>query len=87
MLSMDSGNMHLAVLAGTPVVSIWGATHPFAGFLGYGMTEDNVLQVNDLDCRPCSVFGNKSCLRGDYACLRRITPTMVIEKISAMLHV
>lgn len=85
MVSMDSGNMHLAVLAGTPVVSIWGATHPFAGFLGYGMTEENVLQVNDLDCRPCSVFGNKSCLRGDYACLRRITPTMVIEKISAML--
>ncbi|MCF0197244.1 MAG: glycosyltransferase family 9 protein, partial [Bacteroidaceae bacterium] len=27
-LTMDSGNMHLAALSGRPVVSIWGATHP-----------------------------------------------------------
>lgn len=81
MLSMDSGNMHLATLTGTPVVSIWGATHPFAGFLGYGMTMDDVIQVNNLDCRPCSVFGDKPCRRGDYACLRGIAPQQVVEKI------
>ena len=34
MVSMDSGNMHLAALAAVPVVSIWGATHPYSGFLG-----------------------------------------------------
>lgn len=34
MLSMDSANMHLAALAGVPVVSVWGATHPYAGFWG-----------------------------------------------------
>ncbi len=34
MVSMDSGNMHLASLVNTPVVSIWGATHPYAGFHG-----------------------------------------------------
>jgi ADP-heptose:LPS heptosyltransferase len=33
MISMDSANMHLASLYGVPVISIWGATHPFAGFL------------------------------------------------------
>lgn len=31
MISMDSGNMHLASLVNIPVVSIWGATHPYAG--------------------------------------------------------
>ena len=36
MISMDSANMHLASLVGTRVVSVWGATHPYAGFLGYG---------------------------------------------------
>ena len=36
MISMDSANMHLASLVGVRVVSIWGATHPFAGFLGWG---------------------------------------------------
>lgn len=34
MLSMDSANMHLASLTGIPVVSVWGATHPLAGFMG-----------------------------------------------------
>ncbi|GHT38786.1 glycosyl transferase family 1 [Bacteroidia bacterium] len=80
MLSMDSANMHLASLVNTPVVSIWGATHPYAGFYGYHQNPENVVQV-DLACRPCSVFGNKPCWRGDYACLNEIRPEMIVEKI------
>ena len=80
MLSMDSGNMHLASLTGIPVVSIWGATHPFAGFMGYNQSVDRALGA-DLPCRPCSVFGNKPCLRGDYACLHAIEPLTVVEKL------
>ncbi len=83
-LSMDSANMHLAALAGCPVVSIWGATHPFAGFLGWNQAPGNVLQT-DLPCRPCSVFGQKPCYRGDYACLHRIPPETVIQKINTLL--
>ena len=60
MVSMDSGNMHLASLVNTPVVSIWGATHPLAGFMGWKQSEENAIQV-DLPCRPCSVYGNKPC--------------------------
>jgi ADP-heptose:LPS heptosyltransferase len=86
MLSMDSGNMHLASLTGIPVVSIWGATHPYAGFMGWRQNERNTLQVNDLDCRPCSVYGNKPCLRGDMACLRRITPEAVVQKLDDVLQ-
>lgn len=84
MVSMDSGNMHLASLVNTPVVSVWGATHPFAGFLGWKQDEKNVVQI-DLPCRPCSVFGNKPCLRKDYACLHQITPQMIIERIENIL--
>jgi ADP-heptose:LPS heptosyltransferase len=80
MVSMDSANMHIASLAGTRVVSIWGATHPYAGFYGYGQSAEDAVQV-ELDCRPCSVFGNKPCHRGDFACMERITPEMVVEKI------
>jgi ADP-heptose:LPS heptosyltransferase len=84
MVSMDSGNMHLASLVNTPVVSIWGATHPFAGFLGWKQDEKNVVQI-DMPCRPCSVFGNKPCLRKDYACLHQITPKMIVERIENIL--
>lgn len=78
MISMDSANMHLASLVGTPVVSIWGATHPFAGFLGWKQKESNCVQV-DLDCRPCSVFGNKPCFRGDFACMNSIDTQTIID--------
>ncbi len=80
MVSMDSANMHLASIVGTPVVSIWGATHPFAGFYGWGQDMANALQT-DMPCRPCSIYGNKPCSRGDYACLNSITPQMAVDKI------
>lgn len=85
MVSMDSGNMHLASLVHTPVVSVWGATHPFAGFMGWGQSEENAVQI-DLPCRPCSVFGNKPCYRNDYACLNRITPGTIVERIESIIN-
>jgi ADP-heptose:LPS heptosyltransferase len=84
MLSMDSANMHLASLVGTPVVSIWGATHPYAGFYGWGQNPETAVQVN-LECRPCSVFGNKPCHRGDFACMEFITVEMVLQGIETIL--
>ena len=85
MLSMDSANMHLASLTAIPVVSIWGATHPMAGFLGYHQSQENAIQV-DLDCRPCSIFGNKPCKRGDYACLNNIPPERIVERITSIIN-
>lgn len=81
MISMDSANMHLASLVGTRVVSVWGATHYFAGFLGYGQSEKDIVEITDLTCRPCSVFGNKPCYRGDYACLNTIEISEILKKI------
>lgn len=84
MLSMDSGNMHLASLAGVPVVSIWGATHPLGGFLGWGQSMDNVIQ-KDFPCRPCSIYGNKKCRYGDWRCLRSISPEEIANTVLSRL--
>jgi len=86
MVSMDSANMHLASLYGVPVISIWGATHPYAGFYGWGQKAENAVQI-DLYCRPCSVFGNKPGPRTDLACMTGISPLMVYERIMAQLQV
>lgn len=85
MISMDSGAMHFASIVGTPVVSIWGATHPYAGFLGYGQSMENVVQC-DMACRPCSVFGNKPCQSGDYKCMTEIQPETVVEKVLTIIN-
>lgn len=81
MISMDSANMHLASLAGTRVVSVWGATHPYAGFLGYGQSEQDCVQ-RDLKCRPCSIYGNKKCKYGDYRCIA-IAPEEIVGKVKS----
>ncbi len=86
MLAMDSANMHLASLVGTPVISIWGATHPYAGFYGFNQNPDNAIQI-DLACRPCSIFGNKPCFRLDYACLNSIHPETVIDRVMKVISV
>ncbi len=83
-VAMDSLVMHLASLVATPVVSVWGATHPGLGFLGYGVAPEGVLQA-DMACRPCSVFGNKPCRYGDYRCLKAVTPEMIAERVEKIV--
>src|SRR5574344_1090447 len=85
MVSMDSANMHLASLVNTPVVSIWGSTHPFAGFMGWNQNMDRAVQL-DMPCRPCSIYGNKPCLCGDWACMRNIKPEVVVEHVERILQ-
>lgn len=80
MVSMDSSAMHMASLSATPTVSVWGATHYYTGFLGLGQSIDDIVE-SDLPCRPCSIYGNVSCHRGDYACMRTITPEMIAGKV------
>lgn len=84
MLTMDSANLHLASLVNIPVLSVWGATHPFAGFAGWKQPMENCIQI-DLPCRPCSVFGNKPCFRKDYACLQGITPELIVQRIQNII--
>ncbi len=84
LLSMDSANMHLASLVNTPVVSIWGATHPFAGFYGYGQDPTDIVQL-DMPCRPCSIYGKKPCAFNDYPCLKNIDNNLIINKIEKYL--
>ena len=84
MVSMDSANMHFASCVGVPVVSIWGATHPCRGFYGWRQDPSWAVQ-REMDCRPCSKYGNKPCRKGDYPCLKGIEPMEVIDRIAEVL--
>lgn len=87
MVAVDSSNMHLASLMNLPVISIWGGTHPDVGFAPFGQHPENLIQISrdELPCRPCSVYGRESCYRGDFACLNRITPEVVAERVINVL--
>ena len=85
MISMDSAAMHMASIAGTPVVSVWGATHPCAGFMGWGQDPADAVQA-DVPCRPCSISGEKACLRGDCLCIRSIPPEEIAARVEIVLR-
>mgnify|MGYP004441973555 FL=1 len=85
MLSMDSANMHLASLTGVPVVTVWGATHPYCGFRAFRQKDNTSVQLS-MACRPCSIFGNKPCHRGDYLCMSAITPQSIVEKVNNIIE-
>lgn len=80
MLSMDSSGMHMASLVGTRSLSIWGATHPYAGFIGYGQSNDDCIQVEHPN-RPSSVYGNKPCNCDGIEAIDLVTAEMIIVKV------
>lgn len=84
MLTMDSANMHLASLMGLKTITIWGATAPECGFMGYRQQAGDHIQLN-LACRPCSIYGERECQFGDYRCLAKIKPDQVVERVMATL--
>jgi len=85
MIAMDSANMHMAAIVGTPVVSIWGATHPKMGFSPINQPMENCVQKRSLLCRPCSVYGNKKCRYGDYRCMTHLAPHRVFKQVLKVL--
>lgn len=85
MVSMDSSNMHMASLVGVRVVSVWGATTPACGFLGWGQRAADAV-VARCDCQPCSIGGGNKCPYGDYHCLTAIQPEQIAEKVWALLQ-
>ncbi|MFN7098819.1 MAG: glycosyltransferase family 9 protein [Flavobacterium sp.] len=86
MLSMDSGNAHIAAMLGVKVITLWGATHPYAGFLPFNQPFENALTADrkQFPMLPTSVYGNKN-VPGYEDAMRTITPETVVAKIQKAL--
>ncbi len=82
MLSMDSGNGHLAANYGIPVITVWGITHPYAGFAPFGQTPDRQIlpDIKKFPMLPCSIYGNKIC-PGYEKIWDDILPEYIAEKV------
>lgn len=87
MLSMDSGNAHLAANYGIPVVTIWGVTHPFAGFYPFAQPIENALLADReaYPLIPTSVYGNK-IPKGYESVMETIPPQRVVDKLLTILE-
>jgi ADP-heptose:LPS heptosyltransferase len=86
MLSMDSGNAHIAAMLGVKTITLWGATHPFTGFSPFNQPLENAL-VSDRNLfpkLPTSVYGNKN-VEGYEDAMRTISVQSVVDKINAAI--
>lgn len=82
MLSMDSGNAHIAAMYGIKVITLYGATHPFLGFSPFNQPEENSL-VSDRNLYPklpTSIYGNKK-MEGYEDAMRTILVEEIVSKI------
>jgi len=87
LLAMDSGNAHFSAMLQVKTITLWGATHPFAGFAPFNQPKENCL-LPDLEKYPnipCSIYGNKIC-DGYEDVMRTISPEKVIEKVEEILN-
>jgi len=75
MLSMDSGNAHIAAMYNVPTITLWGVTHPFAGFMPFGQPVENA---------PTSIYDNK-VPEGYEKVMYSIPPKTVVEKLNSFL--
>ncbi|HBK82447.1 MAG TPA: ADP-heptose--LPS heptosyltransferase RfaF [Flavobacterium sp.] len=86
MLSMDSANAHIAAMQGINVITLWGATHPFAGFTPFNQPLENCLvsNRNQYPFLPTSVYGNKH-VKGYEIAMRTIEVEKIINRIRSIL--
>ncbi len=88
MLSMDSGNAHLAAIYGIPVITLWGVTHPYTGFKPFEQPIENCIlpDLNKYPQIPTSIYGNK-VPEGYEDVMRTISPESVVLKINTILNI
>jgi len=82
MVSMDSGNAHLSAMYGVPTITLWGVTHPYAGFMPFGQPIERAIlpDLTKYDHIPTSIYGNK-VPEGYEKVMYSIKPETVIEAI------
>ncbi len=86
MLSMDSGNAHIAAMLGIKTLTIWGVTHPYAGFAPFNQPEDYCLLSDKAKYPliPTSIYGNKYP-EGYQNAAESIPVDTVIEKVRSIV--
>lgn len=89
-ISNDTGLMHMAAALQKPIISLWGNTVPAFGMYPYYGNKSNkqyeVVEINNLWCRPCSKIGYKKCPRGHFKCMENIAVNNIVNLVRIQLN-
>jgi heptosyltransferase-2 len=84
-VSNDSAGQHLAAVAGTPTVSVFGPTVLEQGFRPWN-SNAVVAELFDVKCRPCGAHGHPRCPKGTHECMKRLPSALVHQRVHQLLH-
>ena len=84
-LTPDTGLMHIAAAFHKPLVTMWGNTVPDFGMYPFLPDEKQdsyrILEIKDLNCRPCSKIGFERCPKGHFRCMNDIPVEDALQAI------
>jgi len=82
-LTNDTGLMHIAAAYKKKILSFWGNTIPEFGMVPYRPGESSeIMQIEDLKCRPCSKLGHQKCPKKHFKCMEELDINQAIEWIN-----
>jgi heptosyltransferase-2 len=84
LITNDSAPTHMGVAVETPVATLYGSTAPIFGFYPYGQN-NRILEIRDLECRPCTDHGKKECPLGHFKCMLELKPNTVFQTATEMI--
>ena len=79
LLCNDSGAMHMASLLNLPSLAFFGPTVQELGYKPWNPKAE-VLEENELLCRPCGQHGGQSCPIGTHRCMQDISVKTALDK-------
>ena len=83
LITSDSGMMHIAFGIGTGTLSLFGPGNEIKWAPGGDI---HLVLSSDLDCRPCTRFGNIPPCRHNIECMLLLEPTKVFKKAIELLE-
>jgi lipopolysaccharide heptosyltransferase II len=85
LVANDSGLMHMATAVQIPVIAIFGSSVKELGFFPYRSVH-KVIELDGLDCRPCSHIGKSYCPKKHFKCMKDISPETVFKEVKLLLN-
>lgn len=82
-ISHDTGLMHIAAAFNKQLISVWGNTVPEFGMVPYMPEHPErsvIIEVKDLQCRPCTKIGYARCPKGHFDCMMKINELLIVQK-------
>lgn len=84
LIANDSAPVHIASAFNIPTVAIFGPTIKDFGFYPYHEASE-VVEVDGLGCRPCSIHGGQRCPTVTFDCMKLISPERIVLAANELL--